>query len=120
MLARDLRGIHEIRAPSRLRHHDEQGIAHFGRPAISCHDGGRGGGCQKAKPRFEKITQIHTDMARTTAPAEHDDARPCLFDPCDDCLDRVGPCEKTLGCRRNFGGLAFHCAAGVSFSHRRP
>ena len=120
VLARHLRGIHQVGAASGLRDNDKQGIAHFRRPAIGRHDGRRGGGCEKAKPRFEKITQIHADMARTAAPAEHDDARLGSLDPLGDCRDHVGARQKTLGRRRNFGGLAPHCAAGVRFSHRRP
>src|SRR5665811_2032462 len=51
-LARHLRGVDEIGTTPGLRHHDEQGIAHFRRPLVGSHDGRCGGGSEQAKPRI--------------------------------------------------------------------
>ena len=80
-LAGHLRGGDDIGTTPGLRHHDEQGIAHVRRPLVGGHDGRCGGGCEQAKPCFEKVAQINADMTRAAASAENDDARLGLLDP---------------------------------------
>ena len=119
-LARNLRRFDEIGTAPGLRHHDEQGVAKIRRPLVGRHDGRCGGGCEQAKPRFEKVAQIDPDMTGAAAPAENNDARPGPLEPARDRREHIGTREKTLGRRGDFGGLACHCASRMRFSHRRP
>ena len=80
-LARNLRRFDEIGTAAGLRHHDEKGVAKIRRPLVGRHDGRCGGGCEQAKPRFEKVAQIDSDMTGAAAPAENDDARPGPLEP---------------------------------------